>query len=122
MNCQRQQAEQIKAQVRQKYKHLSYEEVSECYNNALADYVMRRYPSSNNRPPLEKLSLDFYEMQKVKERMEEIQKNIADQKALAIEKDNGEELSEEIPLDEADQSLDAIEKLSQEANNNDSSK
>ena len=57
-----------------------------------------------------------------KERMEEIQKNIADQKAWAIEKDNGEELSEEIPLDEADQSLDAIEKLSQEANNNDSSK
>ena len=57
-----------------------------------------------------------------KERMEEIQKNIATQKALAIEKDNGEELSEVIPVDEADQTLDAIEKLSQEENNNDSSK
>ena len=54
--------------------------------------------------------------------MEEIQKTIATQKALAIEKDNGEELSEEIPVDEIDQTLDAIEKLSQEENNNDSSK
>ena len=71
MNCQNQQAEQIRAQIRQKYSHLSPEEVRECYDNALADYVMRRYPSSNNRPPVDKLSLDFYEMQKVKERMEE---------------------------------------------------
>ena len=55
-----------------------------------------------------------------KERMEEIQKTIATQKALAIEKDNGEELSEEIPVDETDQCLEAIEKLSQENNNNSS--
>lgn len=64
--------EQIKAQIKRKYSHLSYEDVSECYDNALSDYVIRRYPSSNNRPPLDKLSLDFYEMQKVKDRMEEI--------------------------------------------------
>ena len=57
-----------------------------------------------------------------KERMEEIQKNIATQKTLEIEKDNGEVLSAEKPVDEADQSLDAIEEPSQEEDNNDSSK
>lgn len=88
MNCQRQQAEQIKSQVRQKYRHLSYEEVSECYDNALADYVMRRYPSSNNRPTIEDLSLDFYEMQKVKERMEEILDMVGG-KNVQVYKENG---------------------------------
>ena len=48
-----------------------------------------------------------------KERMEEIQKNIADQKALAIEKDNGEVLGAEKTVDVKDQS----EKPSQEDNN-----
>ena len=57
-----------------------------------------------------------------KERMEEIQKNIADQKALGIENDNGEVLSAEKPVDEADKSLDAVEEPSQEEDNNDSSK
>lgn len=88
MNCQRQQAEQIKAQIRQKYSHLSPEEVRECYENALADYVMRRYPSSNNRPPIENLSLDFYEMQKVKERMEEILDMVGG-KNVQVYKENG---------------------------------
>ena len=57
-----------------------------------------------------------------KERMEEIQKNIADQKALEIENDNGEVLSAEKPADEADKSLDAVEEPSQKEDNNDSSK
>lgn len=88
MNCQNQQAERIKAQIRQKYSHLSPEEVRECYDNALADYVIRRYPSSNNRPPIDKLSLDFYEMQKVKERMEEILDMVGG-KNLQMYKENG---------------------------------
>ena len=88
MNCQNQQAEQIKAQIKQKYSHLSFEEVSECYDNALADYVIRRYPSSNNRPTLDKLSLDFFEMQKVKERMEEILDMVGG-KNLQMYKENG---------------------------------
>lgn len=88
MNCQNRQAEQIKAQIKQKYSHLSFEEVSECYDNALADYVIRRYPSSNNRPPLDKLSLDFFEMQKVKERMEEILDMVGG-KNLQMYKENG---------------------------------
>lgn len=88
MNCQNQQAEQIKAQIRAKYNHLSFAEVQECYDNALADYVMRRYPSSNNRPSIDKLSLDFYEMQKVKERMEEILDMVGG-KNLQMYKENG---------------------------------
>lgn len=88
MNCQNQQAEQIRAQIRQKYSHLSPEEVSECYDNALADYVMRRYPSSNNRPPIDRLSLDFYELQKVKERMEEILDMVGGKNVQAY-KENG---------------------------------
>jgi hypothetical protein len=67
---------------------LSPEEVRECYDNALADYVMRRYPSSNNRPSLEKLTLDFYEIQKVKERMEEILDMVGG-KNLQMYKENG---------------------------------
>ena len=88
MNCQNQQAEQLKTQIRQKYSHLTYQEVSECYENALADYVMRRYPSSNNRPPIDRLSLDFYEMQKVKERMEEILDMVGG-KNVQVYKENG---------------------------------
>ena len=88
MNCQNQQAEQLKTQIRQKYSHLTYQEVSECYDNALADYVMRRYPSSNNRPPIDRLSLDFYEMQKVKERMEEILDMVGG-KNVQVYKENG---------------------------------
>lgn len=88
MNCQNQQAEQIKARVRQKYSHLSLEEVSECYNNALADYVMRRYPSSNNRPDLNHLSLDFFEQRKVQDRMEEILDMVGG-KNVQIYKENG---------------------------------
>ena len=85
---QNQQAEQIRAQIQAKYSHLSPEEVQECYDNALSDYVMRRYPSSNNRPSIDKLKLDFYEMQKVKERMEEILDMVGG-KNLQMYKENG---------------------------------
>lgn len=88
MNCQSQQAEQIKLQIKRKYDHLSFEEVSECYFNALSDFVFRRYPSSNNRPPLDKIELDFYEMQKVKDRMEEILDMVGG-KNVQVYKENG---------------------------------
>ena len=88
MNCQNRLAEQIKAQIQAKYSHLTLQEVNECYDNALADYVLRRYPSSNNRPPIDRLSLDFYEMQKVKERMEEILDMVGG-KNVQVYKENG---------------------------------
>ena len=88
MNCQNRLAEQIKAQIQAKYSHLTLQEVNECYDNALADYVLRRYPSSNNRPSIDRLSLDFYEMQKVKERMEEILDMVGG-KNVQVYKENG---------------------------------
>ena len=72
MNCQNQQAEQIKAQVRQKYDYLSLEEINTCYNLALSDYVRLTYPSSNNRPAIEKLDIDFYTSQWIYARMLDI--------------------------------------------------
>lgn len=88
MTYQEQQAERIKAQIQAKYNHLDQADVKECYDNALADYVIRRYPSSNNRPPLDKLTLDFYEMQKIKERMEEILDMVGG-KNVQVYKENG---------------------------------
>lgn len=88
MSCQNRQAEQIKSQIKRKYEHLSIDEVAECYNNALSDFVLRRYPSSNNRPTPDRLSLDFYEMQKVKDRMEEILDMVGG-KNVQVYKENG---------------------------------
>lgn len=72
MNCQNQQAEQVKAQVRQKYDYLSFEEINTCYNLALSDFVRLTYPSSNNRPAIEKLDIDFYTSQWIYARMLDI--------------------------------------------------
>lgn len=72
MNCQNQQAEQIKAQVKQKYDYLSFEEISTCYNLALSDFVRLKYPSDNNRPALDKLDIDFYISQWIYARMLDI--------------------------------------------------
>ncbi len=72
MNCQNQQAEQIKAQVRQKYDYLSFEEVNTCYNLALSDFVRLKYPSDNNRPAIDKLDIDFYTSQWIYARMLDI--------------------------------------------------
>lgn len=72
MNCQNQQAEQIKAQVRRKYDYLSFEEINTCYNLALSDFVRLTYPSSNNRPAIDKLDIDFYTSQWIYARMLDI--------------------------------------------------
>lgn len=87
MSCKNQQYEQIKMQIMQKYS-LTYDDAEQCFENALADFVMRRYPSTNNRPSLEKLTLDFFELQKVKERMEEILDMVGG-KNLQMYKENG---------------------------------
>ena len=72
MNCQNQQAEQIKAQVRQKYDYLSFEEIDTCYKLALSDFVRLKYPSDNNRPSIDKLDIDFYISQWIYARMLDI--------------------------------------------------
>ena len=72
MNCQNQQSEQIKAQVRNKYDYLSFEEINTCYNLALSDFIRLTYPSSNNRPAIDKLDIDFYTSQWIYARMLDI--------------------------------------------------
>lgn len=72
MNCQNHQAEQIKAQIRQKYDYLSFEEINTCYNLALSDFVRLKYPSDNNRPAIDKLDIDFYTAQWIYARMLDI--------------------------------------------------
>ena len=72
MNCQNQQAEQVKSQIRQKYDYLSFEEINTCYNLALSDLVRLTYPSSNNRPKIEDFAVDFYASQWIYARMLDI--------------------------------------------------
>lgn len=72
MNCQNQQSEQIKLQVKQKYDYLSLDEIDTCYNLALSDFVRLTYPSTNNRPSVDKINIDFYTAQWVYARMLDI--------------------------------------------------
>ena len=72
MSCQNQQSEQIKVQVKQKYDYLTFEEINTCYNLALSDLVRLTYPSSNNRPAIEKFEIDFYASQWIYARMLDI--------------------------------------------------
>lgn len=72
MNCQNQQTEQIKLRVSLQYDYLSKEEIDTCYELALSDFVRLTYPSSNNRPPIDKLDIDFYTSQWVYARMIDI--------------------------------------------------
>lgn len=88
MSYQNQQAEQIKSKIRQKYSWLSAEDIETCYNLAFKDVVFALYPSANNRPPIDKINLDFYYMQTVYDRMEEIF-DIVGGKNLTMYKENG---------------------------------
>lgn len=53
------QAEQIKAKVKQQYDWLSYEEINTCYELSLSDFVRCAYPSANNRPKKSDIEIDF---------------------------------------------------------------
>ena len=72
MNCQNQQAEQVKSRVKRQYDYLSVEEIGTCYDLALSDFVRLTYPSSNNRPAIDKLDIDFYASQWIYARMLDI--------------------------------------------------
>lgn len=63
--------EQVKASIKKKHQ-LTDAEVDTCYDWALTDYVLRRYPSANNRPPYEKIELDFYAESWIGRRMDDI--------------------------------------------------
>lgn len=64
--------EQVKKSILTKHPELNEEEIDICYDWALTDYVLRRYPSTNNRPPIEKLEIDFYVASWVSRRMDDI--------------------------------------------------
>lgn len=66
------QVEQVKSRIRQQYDYLSSEEIDTCYDLALSDFVRLTYPSSNNRPAIDKLDIDFYTSQWIYARMLDI--------------------------------------------------
>lgn len=66
------QAEQIKASLHQKYNYISAEDIDNCFNLALHDFIRLSYPSSNNRPSAENINLDFLTSQWILARMEDI--------------------------------------------------
>ena len=73
MSCQdNKQQEQIKQKFHAKYDYLTPMEISVCFDTALKDYVLLRYPSLNNRPKVENIEFDFYVSQWILDRMEDI--------------------------------------------------
>lgn len=72
MSCQNKQAEQIKANISEKYNWLDISEIERCYNMALSDYLAIKYPSENNRPSVSTLTIDFFISQWIYKRMVDI--------------------------------------------------
>ena len=50
----------VKQNIKKTYNWLSEAEIESCYNMALSDYVMLRYPSGNNRPSVDNIDFDFF--------------------------------------------------------------
>ncbi len=61
--------EQAKTRIRNKYPYLTDEEIDTCYDYALSDYLMIKYPSVNNRPSVDELQTDFVVTQWIYKRM-----------------------------------------------------
>lgn len=64
--------EQKRELIHKKYPWLSDDDINICYNTAVKDYLLRKYPSDNNRPTVEKLADNFIFAQWVSDRMEDI--------------------------------------------------
>ncbi len=52
-------ASEIKERLKNKYDYLTDSEVEDLYLMSVSDYLMIRYPSTNNRPDIADLTLDF---------------------------------------------------------------
>lgn len=63
---------QIKTNIKQKYRDKSYDEISDCLNRALMDYLLIRYPSANGRPTVDTLQFNFVVVNWLTARMEDI--------------------------------------------------
>jgi Ethanolamine utilization protein EutJ (predicted chaperonin) len=64
--------EQVKARIKSQYNWLSEEEVKNCYDMALSDFLAVKYPSENSRPVVDKLVFDFFNSQWIYKRMVDI--------------------------------------------------
>ena len=58
--------------LKEKYDYLSADDVERAYNYALADYLLYKYPSENNRPTETELEMTFVIQQWISMRMEDI--------------------------------------------------
>lgn len=69
--CNQSQTQAIKTQIKKKY-NLDNDEVNIAYNMALSDYMLLKYPSDNNRPSVNDISIDFVVSQWLYKRMVDI--------------------------------------------------
>ena len=72
MSCNQSQKEQIKGQIRLTHSWFSDDELNQCYAMALSDYMAIAYPSENNRPKVDDLTIDFFISQWIYKRMLDI--------------------------------------------------
>lgn len=63
---------QIKANIKKTYSWLSDAEIASCYDMALSSYIALRYPSSNGRPKVNEIEIDFFISQWLYKRMIDI--------------------------------------------------
>lgn len=66
------QKERAIARIKATYFWLSEEEVTACFDMALSDYLMARFPSANKRPKAEEFEIDYYVAEWLYKRMIDI--------------------------------------------------
>lgn len=64
--------EQVIGSVSEKYSYLEQEDLEKAFNFALADYILLKYPTENNRPDRELLEITFVVEQWILQRVEDI--------------------------------------------------
>lgn len=72
METNQQELDKVKSNIKKTYSWLSVEEINQCFDMALADYLAIKYPSSNGRPTIDKLNFDFFNSQWIYKRMIDI--------------------------------------------------
>lgn len=65
-------AKMAKSMIHREYSVLSDDEISDCFNYALSDYLTYKYPSSKNRPSVESIDIDFADSMWLPKRMKDI--------------------------------------------------
>lgn len=63
---------QIKTDFKRKYSEKTYDEIGECFDQAVMDFIFLKYPSENGRPTLDEVVFDFLAVNWIKARMEDV--------------------------------------------------